>query len=72
VVGYNPLPDAQTFALTTPDGVRISADGKVSLLRVEYRPWDRHCDISHVLKTGQEGPHIANRSPYQDLPSRRA
>jgi hypothetical protein len=59
VVGYNPLPDAQTFALTTPDGVRISADGKVGLLRVEYRPWDRHCDISHALKSGQEGPHIA-------------
>ncbi len=59
VVGYNPVPDAQTFALTTRDGVRISADGKVSLLRVEYRPWDRHCDISHALKYGQEGPHLA-------------
>jgi hypothetical protein len=44
VVGYNPLPDAQTFELTTPGGVRISADGKVSLLRVE--PAGSACDIA--------------------------
>jgi hypothetical protein len=59
VVGYNPLPDPQAFALSTRDGVRISADGKVGLLRVEYRPWDRHCDISHALKAGQQGSDLA-------------
>jgi hypothetical protein len=59
VVGYNPLPDPQSFALTTRDGVSFKADGKVGLLRVEYRPWDKSVDISHVLKAGQDGNDIA-------------
>ena len=33
VVGYNPLPDPQTFKLTTRDGASFAADGKVGLLR---------------------------------------
>lgn len=55
VVGYNPLPDLQVFHLTARDGAVLQADGKVGLLRVEYRPWEKACDISHVLKRGQEG-----------------
>ena len=39
--------------------VTISADGKVGLLRVEYRPWDRHCDISHALKAGEDSADLA-------------
>ena len=55
VVGYNPLPDLQAFSLTARDGVTFRADGKVGLLRVEYRPWEKACDISHALKPGQDG-----------------
>jgi hypothetical protein len=55
VVGYNPLPDLQAFRLTARDGVTFRADGKVGLLRVEYRPWEKACDISHALKPGQDG-----------------
>jgi hypothetical protein len=55
VVAYNPLPDLQAFSLTTRDGVVLRAEGKVGLLRVEYRPWARACDITHALKPGQEG-----------------
>jgi hypothetical protein len=55
VVGYNPLPDLQAFALSTRDGVALKADGKVGLLRVEYRPWEKACNISHALKPGQDG-----------------
>lgn len=55
VVGYNPLPDLQAFSLTARDGAILRADGKVGLLRVEYRPWEKACDISHALKPGQEG-----------------
>ena len=55
VVGYNPLPDLQAFSLTARDGVVFRADGKVGLLRLEYRPWEKACDISHALKPGQEG-----------------
>lgn len=59
VVGYNPLPDPQSFTLTARDGVTLRADGKVGLLRVEYRPWDKTCDIAHTPKPGQDGPDMA-------------
>ena len=59
VVGYNPLPDAQTWALSTRDGVSIKADGKVPLLRVEYRPWSKELDISHTPAASQNGADMA-------------
>ena len=59
VVAYNPLPDPQAFSLATRDGAGLSADGKVGLLRVEYRPWAREWDITHALKPGQEGSGMA-------------
>ena len=52
-VGYNPLPDPQAFALATRDGVTLRADGKVGLLRAEYRPWVHEFDITHTLKADQ-------------------
>ncbi len=55
VVAYNPLPDPQDFALETRDGVRFRADGKVGLLRLEYRPWSREIEIDHAAKPGQDG-----------------
>ncbi|MFZ5780441.1 MAG: hypothetical protein ACOY4R_09615 [Pseudomonadota bacterium] len=55
VVAFNPLPDPQSFTLELPGGVRFAADGKVGLLRVEYRPQDRAFDIAHVPKPGQDG-----------------
>ena len=59
VVAYNPLPDPQSFALATRDGARFAADGKVGLLRLEYRPWAKECDISTALKAGQEAAGLA-------------
>jgi hypothetical protein len=59
VVAYNPLPDSQAFSLATRDGVSLRADGKVGLLRVEYRPWAHEWDISHALKPGQDGTETA-------------
>ncbi len=59
VVAYNPLPDPQAFSLATRDGASLSADGKVGLLRVEYRPWAREWDIAHTLKSGQDGSDMA-------------
>ena len=59
VIGYNPLPDPQPFALAMRDGVTISADGKVGLLRVEYRPWEKAFDMSYALKPGQDGADMA-------------
>ena len=53
VVAYNPLPDPQTWKLTTRDGATFFADGKLGLLRLEYRPWSHEVAIDHVLKPDQ-------------------
>ena len=55
VVGYNPLPDPQSWKLTTKDGKTFAADGKLALLRVEYRPWSHEVLISHAPKEDQAG-----------------
>jgi hypothetical protein len=59
VVGYNPLPDPQSFALATKDGMVLRADGKVGLLRAEYRPWAHEIDITHALKPDQSASDFA-------------
>ena len=58
-VGYNPLPDLQGFALTARDGATLSADGKVGLLRAEYRPGERSFEITHALKADQDARDVA-------------
>ena len=67
VVGYNPLPDPQSFALATPDGMRLAADGKVGLLRVEYRPKERRFDITHQPKPDQDGAEMARNFTISGL-----
>ena len=37
----------------------MKADGKVGLLRVEYRPWAREIDIAHTPKPDQTGESMA-------------
>jgi hypothetical protein len=59
VVGYNPLPDPQPWALAAGDGVIIRADGKVGLLRVEYRPRSGECDVDYAPKPEQNGVEMA-------------
>ncbi len=59
VVAYNPLPDPQSWSLVTGDGVTMRADGKIGLLRLEYRPWSREILIDHALKPEQTGASIA-------------
>jgi hypothetical protein len=67
VVAYNPLPDPQTWALTTKDGARFRADGKVGLLRLEYRPWSREVEIDHALKPDQKGDGLARHLTISGL-----
>ncbi len=55
VVAYNPLPDPQDFALATRDGASFRADGKIGLMRLEYRPWAHEVEIDHTPKPGQDG-----------------
>lgn len=59
VVGYNPLPDPQSWQLAAADGVVLRADGKVGLLRVEYRPWSKECIVDHAPKADQTGADMA-------------
>jgi hypothetical protein len=59
VVGYNPLPDAQTWVLTTRDGVALRPDGKVGLLRVEYRPSLAELHVDYAPKPDQQGAGMA-------------
>jgi hypothetical protein len=56
VIAYNPLPDPQAWSLATRDGASFKADGKVGLLRLEYRPWSREVLIDH-----QQGTETAKR-----------
>jgi hypothetical protein len=68
VIAYNPLPDPQSFTLTT-HGARFAADGKVGLLRLEYRPWAAACDITYALKAGQEQDGLARTITISGLAS---
>jgi len=61
VVAYNPLPDPQSWKLTTREGASFFADGKLGLLRLEYRPWSHEVVIDHVPKPDQAGPAMAKR-----------
>ena len=47
VLAYNPLPDPQAWSLSTRDGATFKADGKVGLMRLEYRPWSHEVFIDH-------------------------
>jgi hypothetical protein len=67
VVGYNPLPDPQAWKLTTRDGATFGADGKLGLLRVEYRPWAHEIDIAHAPKPEQNDVDMARHFTIQGL-----
>lgn len=67
VVAYNPLPDPQAWTLTAKDGASFKADGKVGLLRLEYRPWSHEVDITHALKPDQKGDDLARRLTLSGL-----
>ena len=55
VVGYNPLPDPQSFSLKARDGATFEADGRVGLMRLEYRPWAGEIEIDHAPRPDQAG-----------------
>jgi hypothetical protein len=57
VLAYNPLPDPQAWSLTTRDGATFRADGKVGLLRLEYRPWSHEVFIDHHA-SGDSAKHM--------------
>ena len=67
VVGYNPLPDAQSWTLTTRDGAVVRPDGKVGLLRVEYRPWAGEYEIDYAPKPEQSGADMARNLIFTGL-----
>ncbi len=58
-MGYNPLPDPQSFTLSARDGMTLKAEGKVGLLRAEYRPATHAFEITHALKPDQKADDFA-------------
>ncbi len=70
VVGYNPLPDAQSWTLTTRDGVVVRPDGKVGLLRVEYRHWAAEYEVDYAPKPEQTGADMAKAGRFTGLKQR--
>ena len=67
VVGYNPLPDPQMWKLSTRDGAVFGADGKLGLLRVEYRPWAHELEIAHAPKPEQNDVDMARHFTIEGL-----
>ena len=67
VVGYNPLPDPQMWKLSTRDGAVFGADGKLALLRVEYRPWAHELEIAHAPKAEQNDADMARHFTIEGL-----
>jgi hypothetical protein len=67
VVGYNPLPDPQSWKLTTRDGASFGGDGKLGLLRLEYRPSSKEVDVSYAPKPDQNGPEMAKHLTIEGL-----
>ncbi len=57
--GFNPLPDAQRWALEAPGGVTVSADGRLGLARVMLRPKANRVWVDYAAKDDQHGAEMA-------------
>ncbi len=57
--GFNPLPDPAFFSLEVPGGVRVTADGRVGLLRCIVRPKEGKVWIDYGVKPDQQTADMA-------------
>jgi hypothetical protein len=57
--GYNPFSDPTAWALTTPEGVTVQANGKLGMAQVFVRPKENKVWISYGLLPNQTGPEMA-------------
>ena len=55
------------WKLSTKDGAVFGADGKLGLLRVEYRPWAHELEIAHAPKPEQNDGGIARHFTIEGL-----
>ena len=53
--------------LSTKDGAAFGADGRLGLLRVEYRPGQREVDIDHAPMPGQNDGSLARHFTIEGL-----
>ena len=51
---FNPLPDLTPISLTTPDGITVRSNGKVSLCRIVVQPKEKRITIDHACRTEQQ------------------
>jgi len=59
---WNPLAELSRFALTTPEGVEVIADGKISIASVMYLPGDKTMQIEHAFIGDQADTEDAARA----------
>ena len=60
-IGYNPLPDLIHWSMRVPGGVRIEADGKLSVTRVVVAPEARKLWVDCAARPAQVTPELATR-----------
>jgi hypothetical protein len=58
--GWNPLPDPAYWCMTVPGGVRVEADGKVSIFHAEVQPAQKRVTIDCAAKDDQVGDDMAS------------
>ncbi|OPZ88083.1 MAG: hypothetical protein BWY76_00132 [bacterium ADurb.Bin429] len=57
--GFNPLPDAQRWALEAPGGVKACADGRLGLARIILRPKENRLWVDYATKPEQNSADMA-------------
>jgi len=60
--GYNPLAELKLFSLSTPGGLEVTADGKVSIAGVVHEPKARTLTIDHAFIKDQAQADDAARA----------
>ncbi|HPD14210.1 MAG TPA: hypothetical protein PLE19_04640 [Planctomycetota bacterium] len=57
--GLNPLPSPTLWSLSVPGGMTITADGRVSMLRVIAQPKQNKLTVDYAVKGDQNTPDMA-------------
>lgn len=56
---WNALPDPSFFSLSAPDGIEVTADGKVGLLAVDLRGEAGEIAVGYAARDDQDGDEMA-------------
>ena len=59
-VGWNPLPDPTFWSLAVPGGIRVQADGKLSIARIALRPKENRLWVDSARRKDQTQAYMAS------------